>query len=181
MRPSILIGFLAVLAGCASPKTVVSQASAPAPVVDAKAERKAVETRYDVRGYREAASPRIRHEAHAVYRRTLVPASAEPAETAPRSVFAPASVAPLPASEELNAELEKQKAITAQMQSMQVSMADTQAKMQAQYAQLLKQSGEALRLRERLEIERSQNRANTGPAPDSVAATGDSRTTQAKW
>lgn len=180
MRPSFFIGMLAVLAGCASPKAVLSRAPASAPLVDAKAERKAVETRYDVRGYREAASPGIRHEAHAVYRRTLVPANAETADTAPRSAFAPASVSPLPASAELNAELEKQKGITREIQSMQAAMAETQAKMQAQYAQLVKQSGEAMRLRERLEAERAQNRTGAIPATDSVAANGD-RATQAKW
>jgi hypothetical protein len=110
----------------------------------------------------------------------LVPANAEATDTVPRTAFAPASYTPLPESTELNAEVAQQKAITAEMQAMQNEMAATQTKMQGQYAQLVKQSGDALRLRERLEVERNQARANTATA-DGVAANGDPRTTQAKW
>lgn len=180
MRHLIWIVVIAVLAGCASPKATVAPAVASSPALPAQAERKAVETRYDVRGYREAASPAIRHEAHAVFRRTLVPDNAGTGDTVPRTAFAPASVAPLPASEELNAELAKQKAITAEMQTMQAAMADTQTKMQAQYSQLVKQTGEALRLRQRLETERGQT-SGTAAAADGVAASGDPRATAAKW
>lgn len=180
MRHSIWILVVAVLAGCASPKAVVTQNAPPAPMLPAETERKAVETRYEVRGYRESGSPQIRHEAHVVFRRTLVPTNAESTDTVPRTAFVPASYTPLPASTELNAELAKQKAITAEMQAMQNEMAVTQTKMQAQYAQLVKQSGDALRLRERLEAERNQSRATTAQ-PDGVAANGDPRTTQAKW
>ncbi len=180
MRHLLWIMATAVLAGCASPKAVVTRAVAPAPALPAEVERKAVETRYEVRGYREAGSPAIRHEAHAVYRRTLVPTNAETTDTVPRTAFAPASYAPLPASDELNAELAKQKAITSEMQTMQGAMAATQMKMQAQYAQLVKQSGDALRLRERLEAERNQSGANAAQ-PDSVAANTDPKATQAKW
>lgn len=177
MRHSLWIMVMAILAGCTSPTKVVTQAIAPAPVLPAETERKAVETRYEVRGYRESGSPAIRHEAHAVYRRTLVPTNAAVTDTVPRTAFAPASYAPLPASEELNAELAKQKAVTAEMQAMEGVMASTQAKMQTQYLQLVKQSGEALRLRDRLEAERNQTRANAAPPPDGVA----SNATQAKW
>lgn len=181
MRHSLWIIGMAVLAGCASPKAVVTQAVAPTPVLPAETERKAVETRYDVRGYREAGSPAIRHEAHAVYRRTLVPHNAEKTDVVPRTAFAPASYTPLPASEELNAELAKQKAVTADMQTMQGAMAATQTKMQAQYEQLVKQSGDALRLRTQLEAERNQSRANAATPPEGVAANADPRATQAKW
>ena len=180
MRHSFWIVVMAVLAGCASPKATVVSNVPSAPALTAQTERKAVETRYEVRGYREAANPAIRHEAHAVYRRTLVPDNATTSDTVPRMGFAPASVAPLPASDELNAELAKQKAITAEMQTMQASMADIQTKMQAQYSQLVKQTGEALRLRQRLEAERSQG-SGTATAADGVAAAGDPRATAAKW
>ena len=180
MRHSLWILVAAVLAGCTSPKAVVAPA-APTPVLSAQAERKAVETRYDVRGYRETGNAAIRHEAHAVYRRTLVPADAESTEVTPRTAFAPASYSPLPASEELNAELAKQKAITAEIQAMQADMIATQSKMQAQYAQLVKQSGEALRLRDRLEAERSQTRASAATPPEGVAANTDPKATAAKW
>lgn len=179
MRHSIWILVPAVLAGCASPKAVVAPAD-PAPVLSARAERKAVETPYAVRGYRDSGSPEIRHEGHVVFRRTLVPANADASDTAPRTVFAPASYTPLPASDELNAELAKQKAITAEMQAMQADMIATQSKMQTQYAQLVKQSGEALRLRERLEAERSQTRASAA-TPEGVAANTDPKATAAKW
>jgi hypothetical protein len=181
MRHSLWILFAAAVAGCASPKAVVTQAPASAPAVPAAAERKAVETAYAVRGYRDFGSPEIRHEAHVVFRRTLVPTNADAMDTVPRSAFAPASLAPLPASEELNAELAKQKAITAEMQAMQADMMATQSKMQAQYAQLVKQSGEALRLRDRLEAERSQARANAATPPEGVADNTDPKATTAKW
>lgn len=180
MRHSFWIFVLAVLAGCASPKARVIPSIASAPALPAQAERKAVETRYEVRGYREAGSPALRHEPHAVYRRTLVPENATVGDTVSRTVFAPASVAPLPASEELNAELAKQKAITAEMQTMQAAMADTETKMQAQYSQLVKQTGEALRLRQRLETERGQTSAGA-PVSGGVAASTDPRATSAKW
>jgi hypothetical protein len=89
-------------------------------------------------------------------------------------------VAPLPGSEELNAELAKQKVITAEMQTMQAAMADTQTKMQAQYSQLVKQTGEVLRLRQRLETERGQA-AGGATSVDGVAASADPRATSAKW
>lgn len=181
MRHSFWIVVTAVLAGCASPKAVVTQAVAPAPVLPAETERKAVETRYEVRGYREAGSPAIRHEAHAVYRRTLVPTNAETTDAVPRTAFTPASYAPLPASEELNAELVKQKAITTDMRAMQSQMAETQTRMQAQYTLLVKQSSEALKVRDALEAERNRARLGTA-ATDTVAANGDAAAkTQAKW
>lgn len=178
MRRSFWILVLAGLAGCAAPKTVVTQA--PEPEL-AHSERKAVEARYDVRGYREAESPAIRHEAHAVFRRTLVPMNAEAMEAVPRTSFAPSSVTPLPASDELNAELTKQKAITAEMVAMQQQMAATQVKMQAQYAQLVEQSGEAMRLRARLEAERAQPNASALTPPQGFTANGDPQKTKADW
>lgn len=181
MRHSCWILVAVVLAGCASPNARVVQAPVPPPALPAASERKAVETAYAVRGYRDPGSPEIRHEAHVVFRRSLVPANADATDTVPRTAFAPASYTPLPASEELSAELAKQKAITAEMQDMRTAMAATQTKMQAQYAQLVKQTGEALRLRDRMEAERNQTRANAATTPDGVAATADPRATQAKW
>lgn len=181
MRHSIWILVAAMLAGCASRHAHVVSISAPAPELPVATERKAVETPYAVRGYREAGRPELRHEAHVVFRRTLVRVNADATDTVPRTAFAPASYTPLPASVELSAELAKQKAITAEMQDMRAAMAATQTKMQAQYAQLVKQTGEALRLRDRMEAERNQTRANAPTAPDGVAATAEPRPTQAKW
>lgn len=181
MRHSFWILVAAALAGCASQSSRVAQRPALPPTAPAVSERRAVETPYAVRGYRDSGSPEIRHEAHVVFRRTLVPANADATDVVPRTAFAPASYAPLPASEELKAELAKQKAITAEVQAMQADMIATQSKMQAQYAQLVKQSGEALRLRDRLEAERSQTRASAATPPDGVAANNDPKATAAKW
>jgi len=167
-----------LIAGCASQSRVAVQPPA-APVVAASEPTKAVETRYEVRSYREVANPQIRHEAHAVYRRTRVPQNTESAsETEPRTAFAPASVSPLPASEELAAELATQKAITAELRTIRASMAETERQMQTQYGQLVRQSDEARRLREQLTGVRSAPHvADTGsPAPASLE-----KATEAKW
>jgi hypothetical protein len=134
---------------------------------------KLVETPYAVRSYREAANPSLRHEAHTVYRRTRVPITASDAlETVSRTSFPPASVLPLPASEELAAELATQKKITAELRMAQTSVAEIEQKMQAQYAQLVRQSAEALRLREQLEAERRriQTMVTTESTPAAPAA-----------
>jgi hypothetical protein len=180
MRHLIWIFVLAGFAGCASPKAVVTQAT-PVPALPAHAERKAMETRYEVRGYREAGNAAIRHEPHAIYRRTLVPTNAEASDTVPRTAFAPASVTPLPASEELNAELAKQKTITAEMLGMQREMADTQSKMQGQYALLVQQSNEAMRLRARMDAERARASANSATPSEGLTANGAPQTSPTKW
>ena len=159
-------------AGCAMPPTVVQ---GPPPVmIAAVLPTKLVETRYDVRSYREAANPSLRHEAHVIYRRTRVPLTASDAlATVPRTSFPPASVTPLPASEELAAEVATQKKITAELRTTQASVAEIEQKMQAQYAQLVRQSAEALRLREQLESEhrRIQDMATPESTPASPTAT----------
>lgn len=144
---------------------------------------KLVETRYDVRDYRDAANPSIRHEAHAVYRRTRVSVAAnDDLETVPRASYAPASVTPLPASEELTAELASQKKITSELRAMQISLAETERQMQAQYSVLVRQSAEALRLREQLEKER--NHVRTIPSGESAPAAPvapQSGSAEVKW
>lgn len=163
--PSILLVPLLV-SGCATQRPLALQTPPPV-MIAAVSPTKLVETRYDVRGYREAASPSVRHEEHAVYRRTRVPISAsDDLETVPRASYPPASGAPLPASEELAAELATQKKITTELRTMQTSMVETEQKMQAQYALLIRQSAEALKLREQLEKER--NRVRTIPSGESA-------------
>jgi hypothetical protein len=156
----------------------------PPPVmIAAVSPTKLVETRYDVRGYREAANPSIRHEAHAVYRRTRVPVTgSDELETVPRASYPPASVTPLPASEELTAELTTQKKITTELRAMQTSMADTNKQMQAQYAVLVRQSAEALKLREQLEAERNRIRSmSTVENPPVAPASAPSGGAEVKW
>jgi len=181
MRPIWILVTPLLAAGCAMPPTVVQ---GPPPVmVAAVLPTKLVETRYDVRSYCEAANPSLRHEAHAVYRRTRVPLMAsDTLETVPRTSYPPASVTPLPTSEELSAELATQKKITAELRTTQASVAEIEQKMQAQYAQLVRQSAEALRLREQLESEhrRIQDMATTESAPASPTATPTSNPS-VKW
>lgn len=181
MRHILLtLPFLA-LVGCATHRPVAVVVPPP-PAIAAAMSTKVVETRYEVRGYREAANPSIRHEAHAIYRRTRVPLNAdESGETVPRSAYAPASYAPLPAAAELNAELTNQKAITGELRGMKIAMAETQQRMETQYAQLVRQSAEAAKLREQLEAERNRLR-NGGPTPppESVVSNATA-STEAKW
>lgn len=170
-----------LFAGCATKQPVAIQPPSVAPVA-AVVPTKAVETRYDVRGYREAANPSIRHEAHAVYRRTIVPANAtEDMGTVPRTGYAPASYAPLSEDAELAAELATQKAITGELRAMQSSMAETERRMQAQYAQLVRQSAEAAKLREQLEAERGRLRSGVPPAASEPVVANATAATEAKW
>jgi len=168
-------------AGCAMPPTVVQ--GPPLVMIAAVLPTKLVETRYDVRSYREAANPSLRHEAHAVFRCTRVPVTAsDTLETVPRTSAPLASVTPLPASAELTAELATQKKITAELRKAQTSVAEIEQKMQVQYAQLVRQSAEALRLREQLESEhrRIQDMATAESAPAAPPATSTSNPA-VKW
>jgi hypothetical protein len=171
-----------LVVGCATQSPVAGQPPPPV-VIAAVSPTKFVETRYEVRGYREAANPAIRHEAHAVYRRTRVALMAsEDLETVPRTEYAPASYVPLPASAELAAELATQKAITADLRAMQASMAETAQRVQEQYATLVRQSAEARKVHEQLEAERRRVRATTtaATAAEQLGGTaGDP--SEAKW
>lgn len=182
VRISSIVLIPLLVAGCATQHPVAMQIPPPV-VIAAVSPTKLVETHYEVVGYREAANPSIRHEAHAIYRRTRVPITAsDELETVPRASYPPVSVTPLPASEELTAELTTQKEITTELRAMQASMTETNQQMQAQYAVLVRQSAAALKLREQLETERNRIRkvpsveaASTAPAS---APTGS---TEVKW
>ena len=183
MRHTSILLIPLLLVGCATQRPVAMQT--PPPVVLAAAlPTKLVETRYDVRAYREAANPAIRHETHAIYRGTRVPlAASEDLATVPRTTYPPASVVPLPVSAELAAELAAQKTITRDLRTMQASMAETEQRMQVQYTVLVRQSAEALKVREKLEAERSRARGATPadfPTAPPVGATV-SNSTEAKW
>ncbi len=182
MRYSWILFSPLLVAGCATQRPIAVQATQPV-VIPVVVPTKHVETRYDVRGYRDAANPSLRHEAHTIYRRTRVPVNAgDELATVSRTTYAPASVAPLPASDELEAELAAQKAITADLRTMQASMAETEQRMHAQYATLVRQSAEALKVREQLEAERSRARGATPPgiaAAPTTAPAGNA--TEAKW
>lgn len=182
MRHAWILLMPLLVVGCVAQLPVAVQPPPPV-VIAAISPTKCVETRYDVRGYREPANPAIRHEAHAVYRRTRVAITAsENLDTVPRTAHAPASYAPLPASAELAAELGTQKTITADLRAMQASMAETEQRVQAQYATLVRQSAEALKLREQLEAERSRVRAAPTTAIAAEPAGGTAGSASAvKW
>jgi len=177
------IGTLPLLvASCVTPGPL-SLPTPPLPQVPALSVTKPVETPYAVRGYREAANASIRHEPHIIFRSTRVPiTAAEELPTAPRTAYAPASLAPLPVNAELTAEIATQKKITEDLRALQASMAESESRMQAQYALLVRQSSEALKVRQQLEEERERVRAAspaTGPATAERATTAKS--TEAKW
>ncbi len=183
MRPLWIISIPIVVAGCATHLPVVQTPAQPqGPPVAAVAPTRLVETRYEVGGYRE--SPQLRHEAHAVYRQTRVPApAANSFETVPRTSAPALANSPLPESTELAAELSIQKTITAELRSMQAAMAETECQMQAQYAVLVRQSAEVMGLRQHLETER--RRVLAIPAVEAPAQTpsaaGGTPALEVKW
>lgn len=171
MRPHWIVSIPFVLVGCATHAPVaVSKVQTSETLIAAVEPTKLVETRYEVRGYREAATPQLRHEAHAIYRQTRVPApAADKFATVPRTSTPSLTDSPLPESTELGAELATQKSITAELRALQVAMAETDRQMQAQYAVLVRQSAEVLKLRQQLETERQKVHAT--PAVESSAPT----------
>lgn len=172
-------------AGCATQRfaTLATQAATQPLAVAPVSVTKVVETRYEVRGYREPTNPHVRHEAHAVYRSTRVPhASSDELATVPREAYPDTSFTPLPANEELAAELATQKSITAEMRAMQTLIVETEGRVQSQYASLVRESAEALKVREQLEAERARARSAVQPATraaPAVAPTGG--TAEVKW
>jgi hypothetical protein len=156
--------------GCTSTRPAAVHAPETAPVA-ALSPTKVVETRYEVRGYRDPANPAVRHEPHAVFRRTRVPLNAaDELATAPRTSAPPASVAPLPASAELAAELATQREITGAIRAMQASVAETEKQMQEQYALLLRQSAEVLKAHKQMEAGRRQEQSAPAAAPVATTA-----------
>ncbi len=178
-----------LVAGCATQRTaVVAPPAAPAekPVVRAASPIRAVETRYELRSYRDANDSAVRHDAHVVYRTTRVPARIESLETIPRSGFAPVSFAPLPASAELSAELAAQRQITAELREIKAHMASIEQQAQGQYGTLVNQTAETVKLRQQLEGERARVRELETKLRDRAAnATGvpaaTTAATETKW
>ena len=107
-------------------------------------------------------------------------AAGDDLETVPRDAYPPTSFAPLPPSAELAAELATQKAITADLRAMQASMAETAKRVQEQYAALVRQSAEALKLHQQLEAEHSRVRAATAAAAEQPGGTAGNPS-EAKW
>lgn len=159
MRSVMIVIFVACAAGgCATQRRTQIPATPVAanPIVREASPTRLVETRYDIRSYRDANDPGVRHEAHAIYRATRVPARAESLETTPRTAFAPASYTPLPQSAELSAELEAQRRITAELREIKARMAAIETQAQSQYGNLVNQTAESLKLRQQLLTERAR-------------------------
>jgi hypothetical protein len=147
--------------GCAMPPLQEVQVSRPevepAPKAAVVKERGLAEARYELRGYRDATSPFLRHEAHAVYRQTRVPdPSVGRLETVSRETYPRVSEARLPASEELAAELATQRRITTELRAMQVALSETERGMKEQLATLVRQSAEVLKVRKEIEDEKTR-------------------------
>ena len=167
----ILLG-LTVLVGCATaPKATVMPAPVEKPVANQTSPMHEVETRYEVRGYRDATAPSVRHEAHAVYRTTRVPAHVETLEVEPRATFASVSYAPLPASAELAAELGVQKQITSDVRAIEARMTEVERQAQTQYQTLVNQTADTIRLRQQLEKERARLREPETKTPGAAVDT----------
>jgi hypothetical protein len=153
----ILLG-AGLAGGCATQRQMMPTApvASASPVVRESPTTKLVETRYEIRSYRDADSPGVRHEAHAVYRATRVPARVAALETEPRTTFAPVSYAPLPPSAELSAELATQREITTELRTVQARMVAIEQQAKTQYGTLTDQTAAAVKLRQQLETERAR-------------------------
>lgn len=163
-----------LVTGCATRPPVASIKPAvtlsPKPLVREAVATHVVETRYEVRSYRDPDDPRVRHDAHAVYRATRVPARIEALETTPRNKAAPVSYAPLPPSAELAAEIAKQKEIGAELRAIRSRMAAVEQQVRAQLGTLADQTAETVNLRKQLEEERTRVRELESKGSEHVAA-----------
>lgn len=145
-----------LITGCAAHRpTSVTAVAQPTdrPLLREAAATRLVETRYELKSYHDADDPRVRHEAHAIYRTTRVPARVVVLDTVPRGEFAPTSYAPLPPSAELAAEVAAQKQISAELRAIQARMADVEQHARTQLGMLADQTAETVNLRSQLEEE----------------------------
>ena len=166
----------ATLVGCATQRPIarVTPSEPSKPVVRESPATKVVETRYEVRSYRDADNPGVRHDAHALYRSTRVPARIDALETAPRTAFAPVSYEPLPPSTELSAEL----------RALQSRMATIEQQAKNQYGTLVDQTAETVKVRRQLEAERARVQeleAKQRATVISPTATGPAVAADTKW
>lgn len=192
MRALWLTGIVLAMAGCATHPRVTRSAPPPKALANVAApamERtQVVDTPYAVRAYRDPNDPAILHEPHVVLRETRVPhalSAGHELDTLPRDSIPAASYAPLPPNAELAAELSTQKQITADLRSIQVTMAATQKHAEAQYGTLVNATADTLQLRQQLEAERARVRELEAKLNDqqsssagNVTATNDP---QQKW
>jgi hypothetical protein len=177
---ALWIFFSLILIGCTTPPAPT--ASPISNVVPVVSPTKLAETSYAVGTYWDPADPTICHDSHIIHRRTRVPAAAsDDLPTVSLSSYPPISFVPLPASDELTAELATQKQITADLRRIQASMAETEQLVQAQYTVLVQQSAEVQKAHEQLEAERRRTKMTS--AESTVTAQTDKPVgkTAAEW
>lgn len=171
MNPARFVILPLFLAGCTTARierTVSAPTNAlpPDPVPAVAPVTQVAFTPYAIGPYRDANDPTLVHDAHTLYRRTVVPMTFDSwLATVPRSSFAPASFTALPPSTELAAVLATQRTVTAELQTLRNTMAETGQKMQEQYRVLVRESTKAKVLREQLEAERSAAAPAAGGQP----------------
>lgn len=92
------------------------------------------------------------------------------------------SLSPLPINAELAAEIATQKKITDEIRALQSSLVEAESRMRDQYALLVRQSSEALKVRQQLEEDRERVRVTTSAtAPATTEGAKTARSTEAKW
>jgi len=178
-----LLFFVLIFAGGCAMRSRVARpvpTAAPAMTLDATRSTKTVETRFDVRSYSDPAAPNVRHASHAIFRETRVSLQSANSEVEPVNAYQDGQYAPLPPSTELKAEIESQKTITADLRAMQISMAETQRRMQAQYALLVKESAEVEKTRAKIEIENTRN-IDSANMPATPSKNSPELTAENKW
>ena len=191
MRNYWILIVTGLVAGCATQRPIahgIAPTPSPKPIVRESSATRLVETRYDVRSYQDADNPSVRHDAHAVYRTTRVPARVESLDTTPRAAFSPVSHVPLTPSAELTAELKAQREITTELRALQARMAAVEQQAKSQYGTLVEQTAETVKVRQQLEDERARiqemetklrERAASSSVP--VVATGAPVAAETKW
>jgi hypothetical protein len=191
MRSSCIVILAMCVSGCATHRPVANVPAMSAtvkPIVREAPVTRVVETRYDVRAYRDGEDPSVRHDAHAVYRTTRVPAHVGSLDTNPRHAAASASYAPLPVSTELSAELAAQRQITTNLREIKMRMAAIEQQAQTQYGTLVNQTADSLKLRQQLEAERARVRELEAKLRDVAAESSGTEviaatkaTTETRW
>ncbi len=187
MRCLWILIAVTLVGGCATqrPTARVTPSEPTKPVVRESPATKVVETRYEVRSYHDADNPGMRHEAHALYRSTRVPARIDVLETAPRTTFAPVSYEPLPPSTELSAELSAQREITAELRALQSRMVAIEQQAKNQYGTLVEQTAETVKVRRQLETERARAQESEAKqrttTPVAVTPAGPAVAADTKW
>jgi hypothetical protein len=164
MRYLVCTGAL-ILAGCTAVTTAPPQsrtadlAEAVVPATRTRDPQEQTVTRYELGAYRY---PReTGPSAVAVLRPTHVPAALarRPESVGLLQESSSAPYAPLLASEELNAELNAQRAITAQLRALEAAIVSLERESRAQYQALLRQRDATGAVRKELEEERRRLQA----------------------